>query len=173
MLGGSRKFPGKPPGSGPPAAAVGDAGMVDMLLANGGLALGGVPWRDIWKAFIRADRSCGRAPGPLDARGLRALFSTPRGLEEDDIGAVRGLSETDRREGTRAWAVELGGLGLDGSLVDVDVDVEAAESEDDSRGCCEAGAAKSIESSGAAGGWLGGEDIFRVVLYAIRGVSAI
>jgi hypothetical protein len=66
---------------------------------------GGVPWRDKWKALILACISCGRPPEAtvlvgMDARpaGLRALFNTPIGFDEEDMDDCPGGSEMERTE---------------------------------------------------------------------------
>lgn len=74
--------------------------------------------------------SCGSPPPPLleldsegaAATGLRALFSTPNGVEEDVI-AVIGPSDTERSWGS--WRVRGGLFG------ECDVDSSTAEDSED------------------------------------------
>jgi hypothetical protein len=86
---------------------------------------GGVPCRDRWNAFILASILSDRPPLPgggtprtldicaVEAFGLRALFSRPRGVEDAVMKALGGV-ETERREGKRGVFVGSSSDGLDG-----------------------------------------------------------
>ena len=118
--------------------------------------MGGVPWRERWKARIFASILCGSCPPMLDcallmfgsvvgAFGLRAFWTRPRGVDE---GVMDAGSDVDRRVGIRE-VLEESKEGLPNG------DLSSSSVDSGDRGLV----AKSFESSGALGGLSGEEAI--------------